>query len=159
MIENIEKIVEILNNGGVVAYVTDTVWGLGALPENFAGVKKIYDIKKREPQKPLISFDDFQKCDIRTATILEAEKVAKTTKLLKLTVDTGIDKRTLVSGIAEHYDPKEIIGRKILMIVNLEPRKIKGIESKGMILCAEDAEGKLSLVVPEREIPAGAEIC
>jgi methionyl-tRNA synthetase len=110
------------------------------------------------PQKPLISFDDFQKCDIRTATILEAEKVAKTTKLLKLTVDTGIDKRTLVSGIAEHYDPKEIIGRKILMIVNLEPRKIKGIESKGMILCAEGGDKSLHFLNPDAELENGCQI-
>ena len=111
-----------------------------------------------EPQKPLISFDDFQKCDIRTATILDAEKVPKTTKLLKLTVDTGIDKRTLVSGIAEHYDPKEIIGRKILMIVNLEPRKIKGIESKGMILCAVGGDGSLHFLNPDAELENGCKI-
>ena len=111
-----------------------------------------------EPQKPLISFDDFQKCDIRTATILDAEKVPKTTKLLKLTVDTGIDKRTLVSGIAEHYDPKEIIGRKILMIVNLEPRKIKGIESKGMILCAEGGDKSLHFLNPDAELENGCQI-
>jgi methionyl-tRNA synthetase len=111
-----------------------------------------------EPQKPLISFDDFQKCDIRTATILDAEKVPKTTKLLKLTVDTGIDKRTLVSGIAEHYDPKEIIGRKILMIVNLEPRKIKGIESKGMILCAVGGDGSLHFLNPDAELENGCQI-
>jgi len=111
-----------------------------------------------EPQKPLISFDDFQKCDIRTATILDAEKVPKTTKLLKLTIDTGIDKRTLVSGIAEHYDPKEIIGRKILMIVNLEPRKIKGIESKGMILCAVGGDGSLHFLNPDAELENGCQI-
>ena len=109
-------------------------------------------------QKTLISFDDFQKCDIRTATILEAEKVAKTNKLLKLTVDTGIDKRTLVSGIAEHYDPKDIVGRKILMIVNLEPRKIKGIESKGMILCAEGGDGSLHFLNPDSELENGCQI-
>ncbi len=109
-------------------------------------------------QKTLISFDDFQKCDIRTATILEAEKVAKTNKLLKLTVDTGIDKRTLVSGIAEHYDPKDIVGRKILMIVNLEPRKIKGIESKGMILCAEGSDGSLHFLNPDSELENGCQI-
>ncbi|MBQ5403543.1 MAG: methionine--tRNA ligase, partial [Bacteroidales bacterium] len=98
------------------------------------------------------------KCDIRTATILDAEKVPKTTKLLKLTVDTGIDKRTLVSGIAEHYDPKEIIGRKILMIVNLEPRKIKGIESKGMILCAVGGDGSLHFLNPDAELENGCQV-
>ncbi|MBQ3657377.1 MAG: methionine--tRNA ligase [Bacteroidales bacterium] len=111
-----------------------------------------------EPQKPLISFDDFQKCDIRTATILEAEKIAKTNKLLKLTVDTGIDKRTLVSGIAEYYDPKEIVGRKILMIVNLEPRKIKGIESRGMILCAVGGDKSLHFLNPDAELENGCQI-
>ncbi|MBQ1697358.1 MAG: methionine--tRNA ligase [Bacteroidales bacterium] len=109
-------------------------------------------------QKPMVSFDDFNKCDIRTATILAAEKVAKTTKLLKLTVDTGIDQRTIVSGIAEHYNPEDIVGRKILMIVNLEPRKIKGIESRGMILCATDAAGALHFLNPDAEIENGCQI-
>lgn len=113
---------------------------------------------KPAPQKPNISFDDFTKADIRTATIIAAEKVAKTTKLLKLTVDTGIDTRTLVSGIAEHYDPEKIIGTKILMIVNLEPRKIKGIESQGMILCAVAADGGYHLCAPDAEIENGCEV-
>ena len=113
---------------------------------------------KPEDQKPIVTFDDFNKCDIRTATILAAEKVAKTTKLLKLTVDTGIDQRTIVSGIAEHYKPEEIVGRKILMIVNLEPRKIKGIESRGMILCATDAAGALHFLNPDAEIENGCQI-
>lgn len=113
---------------------------------------------KPAPQKPNISFDDFTKADIRTATIIAAEKVAKTTKLLKLTVDTGIDTRTLVSGIAEHYDPAKIIGTRILMIVNLEPRKIKGIESQGMILCAVAADGGYHLCAPDAEIENGCEV-
>ena len=113
---------------------------------------------KPAPQKPNISFDDFTKADIRTATIVAAEKVTKTTKLLKLTVDTGIDTRTLVSGIAEHYDPEKIIGTKILMIVNLEPRKIKGIESQGMILCAVAADGGYHLCAPDAEIENGCEV-
>ncbi len=113
---------------------------------------------KPAPQKPNISFDDFTKADIRTATIVAAEKVAKTTKLLKLTVDTGIDTRTLVSGIAEHYDPEKIVGTKILMIVNLEPRKIKGIESQGMILCAVAADGGYHLCAPDAEIENGCEV-
>ena len=113
---------------------------------------------KPEDQKPIVTFDDFNKCDIRTATILAAEKVAKTNKLLKLTVDTGIDQRTIVSGIAEHYKPEEIVGRKILMIVNLEPRKIKGIESRGMILCATDAAGALHFLNPDAEIENGCQI-
>jgi methionyl-tRNA synthetase len=90
------------------------------------------------PLKPSVSFDDFSKIDIRTATILEAEKVPKTTKLLKLKIDTGVDTRTIVSGIAEHYIPEKIIGKQILIIANLEPRKIKGIESSGMIWIAKE---------------------
>ena len=98
---------------------------------------------KTNPEKNPVTFDDFSKIDIRTATILEAEKVPKTTKLLKLKIDTGIDIRTIVSGIAEYYEPEAIIGKQISIVANLEPRKIKGIESKGMILMAEDKNGKL----------------
>ena len=94
------------------------------------------------------SFDDFSKMDIRTATILEAEVVPKTDKLLKLLLDTGIDKRTVVSGIADYYKPQDIIGRKVCLLANLAPRKIKGIESKGMILMAENAKGELCFVSP-----------
>ena len=101
-----------------------------------------------EPQKDTIQFDDFQKMDIRVSTILAAEKVAKTKKLLKLTVDTGIDKREIVSGIAEHFTPEELIGKQVLVLVNLAPRELKGILSKGMILMAEDASGKLRLLQP-----------
>lgn len=108
-----------------------------------------------EPQKEAIAFDDFVKMDIRLGTILEAEKVEKADKLLKLTVDTGIDKRTIVSGIAEHYSPEEIVGRTVQVLLNLEPRKIRGIESQGMVLMAEDEEGKLSFMVPEKGFGAG----
>jgi methionyl-tRNA synthetase len=98
------------------------------------------------PSKEEISYDDFAKMDIRVGTILEAERVPKTDKLLKLTIDTGIDKRTVVSGIAEWYKPEEAIGKKVSILVNLAPRKIKGIESKGMILMAENPQGELSFV-------------
>jgi methionyl-tRNA synthetase len=108
-----------------------------------------------EPQKEAISFDDFTKLDIRLGTILEAEKVEKADKLLKLTVDTGIDKRTIVSGIAEHYSPEDVIGKTVQVLLNLAPRKIRGIESQGMILMAEDAEGKLSFMTPEKGFEAG----
>ena len=101
-----------------------------------------------EPQKDTIQLDDFQKMDIRVSTILAAEKVAKTKKLLKLTVDTGIDKREIVSGIAEHFSPEELVGKQVLVLVNLAPRELKGILSKGMILMAEDASGKLRLLQP-----------
>ena len=110
------------------------------------------------PLKPAVSFDDFSKMDIRTATILEAEKVPKTTKLLKLKIDTGLDVRTIVSGIAEHYTPEKIIGKQISIIANLEPRKIKGIESCGMILMAEDKEGKLVMVSPSDKVSNGSTI-
>ncbi|MEE1168139.1 MAG: methionine--tRNA ligase [Alistipes sp.] len=109
-------------------------------------------------QKAEVSFDDFQKMDIRVSTILAAEKVAKTKKLLKLTIDTGIDKRTIVSGIAEYYTPEQLVGRQVLVLANLAPREIKGIESRGMILMAEDALGRLVLVQPEDKTMSGAMI-
>jgi len=115
---------------------------------------------KAAPAKDNCSFDDFSKMDIRVGTILEAEKVKKTKKLLKLTVDTGIDTRTIVSGIAEHYKPEEIIGKKVSVLVNLAPKELKGIESQGMILMAENANGELSFVSPDKEdIKPGSEIC
>ena len=107
-------------------------------------------------QKQECTFDDFQRMDIRVSTILEAEKVAKTKKLLKLTVDTGIDKRTIVSGIAEHFTPEELVGRQVLVLVNLAPREMRGIVSQGMILMAEDASGKLELLSPEHKTNNGA---
>ncbi|MBQ4499961.1 MAG: methionine--tRNA ligase [Alistipes sp.] len=107
-------------------------------------------------QKAEVSFDDFQKMDIRVSTILAAEKVAKTKKLLKLTIDTGIDKRTIVSGIAEYYTPESLVGRQVLVLANLAPREIKGIESRGMILMAEDALGRLVLLQPEDKTMSGA---
>jgi len=102
-----------------------------------------------EPQKPEVGFEDFMKMDIRIGTILEAEKVKKTDRLLKLLVDTGVDKRTVVSGIAESFTPEEIIGKQVAVLLNLAPRKIKGIESQGMILMAENAEGKLAFMQPD----------
>ena len=111
---------------------------------------------KAEPQKEECSFDDFQKIDIRVSTILAAEKVAKTKKLLKLTVDTGIDQRTIVSGIAEHFTPEELVGQQVLVLVNLQPRELKGILSQGMILMAEDATGALRLVQPSEAVKAGS---
>lgn len=108
------------------------------------------------PQSEDISYDDFSKMDIRVGTILEAEKVAKTKKLLKLTVDTGIDKRTIVSGIAEYYKPEEIIGRQVSVLVNLAPKNLKGIESRGMILMAENLDGSLSFVSPDKLLKNGS---
>ena len=111
---------------------------------------------KAEPQKAECTFDDFQKMDIRVSTILEVEKLPKTKKLLKLTIDTGIDKRTIVSGIAEHFTPEELIGQQVLVLVNLAPRDFKGITSQGMILMAEDATGALRLVQPNEKTNNGA---
>jgi methionyl-tRNA synthetase len=108
--------------------------------------------------KDEITFDDFTKIDIRTATILTAEKHPDADKLLKLTVDTGIDVRTVVSGIAEHYKPEDIIGKQVSILMNLAPRKIRGIESKGMILMAENNEGELAFVSPEKAMDNGGEI-
>lgn len=113
---------------------------------------------KFPPMKEEITFDDFTKLDIRVGQIKSAEKVEKADKLLKLTVDTGLDVRTVVSGIAEHYSPDDIVGQKVSILMNLAPRKIRGIESQGMILMAEDAEGKLSFVSPTKEMEAGGEI-
>ena len=133
-----------------------------------AQLQKLADTKKAnmaretggrtEPQKESISFDDFEKMDIRAATILEAEKIAKTKKLLKLVIDTGIDRRTIVSGIAEHYTPEELVGRQVLVLVNLEPRELRGVLSQGMILMAQDSSGKLVLLSPANRVDNGATI-
>ncbi|MFD2161687.1 methionine--tRNA ligase [Paradesertivirga mongoliensis] len=108
------------------------------------------------PAKENISFEQFAAMDIRVGTILEAEKVAKTKKLLKLKIDTGIDQRTVVSGIAEYFEPDAIIGKQVSILINLEPREIKGILSQGMILMAENSDGKLSFVAPPEDIANGS---
>jgi methionyl-tRNA synthetase len=131
-----------------------------------AQIKKLRDTKlaneaaevKAKPSKENCTYDEFMKMDIRTATILEAELVPKTKKLMKLKIDTGIDKRVIVSGIAEYYKPEEAIGRQVAVLVNLEPRVLKGIESKGMILMAEDADGSLKFVSPVSLVKNGSEI-
>ena len=110
------------------------------------------------PQKDECTFDDFGKMDIRTATVLEAERVPKTDKLLKLTIDTGIDTRVIVSGIAEQYSPEEMVGKQICILANLAPRKIRGIESKGMILMARQNDGKMRFITPQETLCNGAEI-
>ena len=110
------------------------------------------------PQKETIEFEDFTKLDIRVGTILEAEKVAKTKKLLKLKVDVGIDIRTIVSGIAESFSPENIIGQQVSVLVNLAPRKIRGVESQGMILMTDTPDGKLAFVAPEKAVKNGQEV-
>ena len=103
-------------------------------------------------------FEDFEKMDIRTATVLEAEKVPNTDKLLHLKIDTGLDKRELVSGIAQYYTPEEMVGKQICILANLKPRKIKGIVSQGMILMAQQPDGKMRIVTPEERLANGATI-
>lgn len=129
-------------------------------------VRKLLDTKKANemaastaaPAKDFITFDQFGAMDIRTGTVIEADKVAKTKKLLRLKIDTGIDKRTVVSGIAEYYTPEEMVGRQVCILVNLEPKPLKGIESHGMILCAQDADGRLVLVSPADLVRNGSEV-
>ena len=108
--------------------------------------------------KDEITFDEFTKMDIRISTILTAEKHPDADKLLKMTVDTGIDERTIVSGIAKDYKPKDIIGKQVSVLINLAPRKIRGIESQGMILMAENNAGDLAFVAPEKVIDNGGEV-
>ena len=126
---------------------------LAAIKEANLAAEKAQEV---EAQKDNVSFDDFQKMDIRVSTILKAEKVAKTKKLLKLLVDTGIDQREIISGIAEHFTPEELVGQQVLVLVNLEPRDLKGTLSRGMILMAEDATGKLRLLQPNETTHNGA---
>jgi methionyl-tRNA synthetase len=106
---------------------------------------------KAEPQKETASFEDFAKIDLRIGTIIEAEKMPKANKLLVLKVDTGIDVRTIVSGIAEHFTPEEVIGKRVTVLVNLAPRALRGVESEGMLLLTNNAEGKLVFVNPDAE--------
>ena len=114
--------------------------------------------KKVEPQKPEVTFDQFGAMDIRTATVLAAERVPKTDKLLKLTIDTGIDTRTIVSGIAEYYSPEDMLGKQICILANLAPRTIRGIESKGMILMAKQGDGQMRFITPQEVVANGAQI-
>ena len=112
--------------------------------------------KQVEPQKEECSFEDFEKMDIRTATVLEAERVPKTDKLLKLTIDTGIDKRVIVSGIAEYYRPEDMLGKQICILANLKPRSIRGIESHGMILMAKQGDGTMRFITPQDAVTNGS---
>ena len=112
--------------------------------------------KNSQPLKPMIQYDDFVKLDIRVATITAAEKVKKADRLLHITLDVGTEKREVVSGIAEHFAPEDIIGKQVTYLANLAPRKLKGIESNGMILMAEDETGKLQFVAPSEHIEPGS---
>tara|TARA_B100000787_G_scaffold29375_3_gene19597 strand:+ start:18121 stop:20184 length:2064 start_codon:yes stop_codon:yes gene_type:complete len=128
--------------------------------EKLAATKKANELENKviEPQKETIDFEDFTKLDMRVGTILEAVKVAKTKKLLQLKVDVGIDVRTIVSGIAESFSPEEIIGQQVTVVTNLAPRKIKGVESQGMILMTDTPDGKLAFVEPEQKVSNGQQI-
>jgi methionyl-tRNA synthetase len=129
-------------------------------------IKKLMDTKKEvelasqpvTPSKPEITFDDFSKMDIRIGKIIEAEKVEKSKKLLKLKVDTGIDVRTVMSGIAEHFSPESVVGKQVTLLVNLAPRKIMGVDSQGMILMAKDKDGKLKLLQPSEAVTPGSTV-
>ena len=123
-----------------------------------SGVNSQIQVEEKALLKPEIVYDDFAKIDLKVGTIIAAEKVAKADKLLKLEIDLGFETRTIVSGIALHYNPEDIIGRQVVVVVNLAPRKMKGVESRGMILMAEDAAGKLHFVKPEEKVNPGAGI-
>ena len=110
------------------------------------------------PLKQEITFDDFTRMDLRSGTILEAEKVPKTRKLIKMRIDLGFEQRTIVSGIAEYFEPGTLPGKKVTVLANLAPRNIKGIESKGMILLSENADGSLHFVEPSQKAENGSEI-
>lgn len=111
-----------------------------------------------KPLKPAIVYDDFAKLDIRIGKVVAAEKMEKSNKLLKLTIDSGLDRRIILSGIAQHYNPEEMVGKQVTFIANLAPRKMMGIESQGMILMAEDKDGKLRLILPSEEVAPGSAV-
>ena len=109
--------------------------------------------------KPEITYDDFAKLQFQVGEIIACEAVKKSKKLLCSQVKIGSQVRQIVSGIKAHYTPEEMVGKKVMVVINLKPAKLAGVMSEGMLLCAEDADGNLSLMVPEKEMPSGAEIC
>jgi methionyl-tRNA synthetase len=131
-----------------------------------AQVQKLLDTKKANeeanykanPIRANIEFDDFTKLDIRVGTVLECQKVPKADKLLQFKIDDGLETRTIVSGIAQHYKPEELVGKQVCFIANLAPRKLKGILSEGMILSAENFDGSLSVITTQREVKPGSEV-
>ena len=173
-----QKMLHMLNLPAQLAWQDEIQWNAGhALNPTQMLFEKIEDAdmeKQREKLNPPaaeqtagpsleaalapISFQDFSRCDIRVATVLSAEPVEGANRLLKLTVDTGIDTRTVVSGIAEHYSPESVVGRKVCLLVNLEPRKLRGVESQGMVLMAQDLEGRLHFVAPPEGVNNGAQV-
>jgi methionyl-tRNA synthetase len=131
-----------------------------------AQVQKLLDTKKANeeanykanPIRANIEFDDFMKLDIRVGTVLECQKVPKADKLLQFRIDDGLEQRTIVSGIAQHYQPEELVGKQVCFIANLAPRKLKGIVSEGMILSAENNDGSLAVIMPQKEVKPGSEV-
>ncbi len=144
-----EASVEASGSAGGVTSVGTSVEASGSAGDGASGVL---------PQKEEVSFEDYGRMDVRVATVLAAERVPKTDKLLKLTIDTGIDTRVIVSGIAKFYAPEDMVGRQICILANLTPKKIRGIESKGMILMARQGDGTMSLVSPERTVGNGSDV-
>lgn len=110
------------------------------------------------PVRENIEFDDFTKLDIRVGKVLECTKVPKADKLLQFRIDDGLGGRTIVSGIAKHYAPEDLVGKQVCFVANLAPRKLRGIESQGMILSAEDADGRLVVITPADDVAAGSEV-
>ena len=131
-----------------------------------AQIKRLSDIKEANkrnnwqaaPIRENIEFDDFTKLDIRVGKVLECTKVPKADKLLQFRIDDGLGGRTIVSGIAQHYAPEDLVGKQVCFVANLAPRKLRGIESQGMILSAEDADGKLVVITPAGEVAPGSEV-
>ena len=131
-----------------------------------AQVQKLLDTKKAneaeryraKPVRETIRIEDFAKLDIRTGKVLECVKAPKADNLLQFRIDDGLDKRTIVSGVARHYRPEELVGKEVCFVANLAPRKLKGVVSEGMILYAEDADGRLTAVVPETSVRPGSEV-
>jgi methionyl-tRNA synthetase len=122
--------------------------------------KKVNEVAdyKAKPIRKNVEFDDFTKLDIRVGTVLECKKVPKAEKLLQFKIDDGLEMRTIVSGIANYYNPEELIGKQVCFVANLAPRTLKGIVSEGMILSAEDFDGRSTVVIPEKEVKAGSEV-
>ena len=128
--------------------------------ERLARIKKENEIKAWKPAEvqPEVAFDDFLKLDIRVGTVEQCERVPKADKLLKFFIDDGMEKRTIVSGIAKYYKREELVGRQVCFVANFAPRKLKGVESQGMILSAENADGRLVVVGPTGPVTPGSQV-
>jgi methionyl-tRNA synthetase len=128
--------------------------------DRLARIKKENQLNawKPEPQQPDVPFDDFLKMDIRVGTVLECERVPKADKLLKFLIDDGMAKRTIVSGIAKYYKPEDLVGMQVCFIANFAPRKLKGVESQGMILSAQNPDGSLVVISPSAQVTPGSQV-